>query len=92
MKTVVGKDPGIISLSDEMHPSCLGAGEYGIITKSVYTDLVGTLVISAWYENGVMLVSLKNAWTWSFPRKLDGDDNDSFFKVKKVVIDEVVCH
>jgi len=90
MKTVVGKNLGVISLSDEMHPSGLGVGEYGIITKSVYTDLVGTLVISAWCANGVMLVSLKNALTWSFPRKLD--DGDLFFKVKKVVIDEVVCH
>ena len=50
MKTIVMEKPDRISLPDEMHPSYLDVGEYGIITKSVYLDLVGTLVISVWRE------------------------------------------
>ena len=62
--------PDRISLPDEMHPSYLDVGEYGIITKSVYLDLVGTLVISVWRESGVMIVSLKKAIHGLFLGKL----------------------
>ena len=95
MKTIVMEKPDRISLPDEMHPSYLDVGEYGIITKSVYLDLVGTLVISVWRESGVMIVSLKKGNIWSFPGKVGINDNcyeGLEFKVKRVVIDQIVCH
>lgn len=86
--TIVQKHLDKITLPRQMHPSCLKVGEYGVITKSLYDKLVGTLVISIWRKKGVEIVSLEAGSSWYFDSKINHSSN---FRVRKVVVDKINC-
>ena len=86
--TIVQKHLDKITLPRQMHPSCLKVGEYGVITKSLYDKLVGTLVISIWRKKGVEIVSLEAGSIWYFDSKINHSSN---FRVRKVVVDKINC-